>query len=443
VAGTGKSSLVRHFSPAVEAAVEEHADPEILVRYVKQNMNKPMEVLRLELDLRPNNNDLSVMSIIQGRRMTLSQTKPGLVVVGLEEIASWSYQGGRDPNQQDTAQLISQRFGGRTGRYRPGEAQAPRNAATRGISGDASIIALFTSNYALKHSSRDALAKLEMFQNLICVKFTAVSGKERERFANKYICQHVADRFNKVNSAACQIDMDIPVGVGDTRSLVRHLRMLAFYLCEVQKESEPNQRGAIVASIKQNGKRCRIASGSSSIDLNVGIMENLYPVMPRVFDSRTSLALECLKDLPVDCSELSIIIDFWLARTLAPAVVVSNNSDIIIKIVSAVGLLDGVHSIQGVDAAAYKMMKSLYDPNDTPNLRDDILKYGHGAFVAVELRCSNDDAQMCCREILEDQPSMTAFSTESSSLKKAGLFFGVSVDGDITPELFSRSSLII
>lgn len=53
---------------------------------MKQNLNKSYGELNRELTLRPNNNDLSVMSIIQGRRMTLSSTKPGLVVVGLEEV---------------------------------------------------------------------------------------------------------------------------------------------------------------------------------------------------------------------------------------------------------------------------------------------------------------------------------------------------------------------
>lgn len=128
-AGAGKSSLVRNFCPALNAAVEEHADPEILVRFVKQNLNKPFEDLQLELELRPNNNDLSVMSIIQGRRMTMTQSKPGLVVVDLEEMASNDPDA--NPNQLKTAQLISQRFSGRNGDYKA-DAKAPRNSEKRG-----------------------------------------------------------------------------------------------------------------------------------------------------------------------------------------------------------------------------------------------------------------------------------------------------------------------
>lgn len=129
-AGAGKSSLVRNFCPALNATVEEHADPEILVRFVKQNLNKPLEDLQLELELRPNNNDLSVMSIIEGRRMTMTQSKPGLVVVDLEEMASNDPDA--NPNQLETAQLISQRFSGRNGDFKA-DAKAPRNSAKRGM----------------------------------------------------------------------------------------------------------------------------------------------------------------------------------------------------------------------------------------------------------------------------------------------------------------------
>jgi cytidylate kinase len=72
-AGSGKSSLARHFTSALHAAIEQHMDGDVLVRFVKQNLNKPMNILQLELDLRPNNNDRSVMSIIQSRRLTLQQ----------------------------------------------------------------------------------------------------------------------------------------------------------------------------------------------------------------------------------------------------------------------------------------------------------------------------------------------------------------------------------
>ena len=95
---------------------------------MKQNLNKPFKTLQLELELRPNNNDYSVMSIIQGRRMTLSQSKPGLVLVALEEMPS--NDANADPNQSEVGKLISMRFSGRKAEFRGG--QAPRNSAKRG-----------------------------------------------------------------------------------------------------------------------------------------------------------------------------------------------------------------------------------------------------------------------------------------------------------------------
>jgi hypothetical protein len=122
-----------------------------------------------------------------------------------------------------------------------------------------------------------------------------------------------------------------------------------------------------------------------------------------VFDPRVKQAIDSLQtSLPgvTIFQSFRLFLIFWLAKTLAPAVIVSNDSVIIKKLVEAAGTLNDVHSICNVNADEYKMMKSLYDPNDTPNLRGDILKYGRGAFVAVELQCPSKDAQ----SFLDDSP---------------------------------------
>jgi hypothetical protein len=397
-------------------------------------------VLTLELDLRPNNNDLSVMSIIQGRRMTMGQSKPGLVVVDMEEMASNRVDA--DPNQLQTAQLISQRFSGRSGDYKEGE--APKNSAKRGISGDATLITLFTSNYELEQPCKEALQKLEMFRNLKTIEMKAISGDDRSAFAFAYIQQCVKDRFDD-RDINCKIDLDIPLGDGDTRPLVRHLRMLSFYLCTLVADLM-KLGGIIEATIVQKDDHCKVTVGDQSIELHVGTMENLFPSVPRIFDRRTSIVVEGLRGVlgdTIDYTELSVIIDFWLSNTLTPTVLVSQDRKKVKSVVAALGALSDVYHIPRVDAGEYKMMKSLYDPNHTPNLRDDILRLGRGAFVAVELQCETVDAQLCIREMIEDTPSMTAFSTEKSALYKSGLLFGVYVNGEITPEVMSRASLML
>jgi hypothetical protein len=446
-AGSGKSSFVRNFSPALNATIEEHTDPEILVRFVKQNLNKPFQDLRMEFELRPNNNDLSVMSIIQGRRMTIAQSKPGLVVVNLEEMAS--NEPGANPNQLKTAQLISQRFAGRTGEYKH-SANASRNLGNRGISGDASLVALFTSNYELDEPCRDALLRLQMFSNLKCIHATAVSGEDRQGFARVYIQQCVQDRFAEM-APECHVELQIPVGVGDTRPLVRQLRMLSFYLCGLVADSV-TVGGRIAARITKSDKGTYvIASGEHIIALKTSSLQNLLPMVPRVFDERARKTVEgmcaiyngstaAVTDSP---EEILQIVDFFFAKILAPAVVVSNDANLIKNLVALVGAQEDVQTIKGVNPKSYKIMKSLYDSSDTPNLRDDILKFGRGALVAVELQCQSKDAQLCIREMIEDSPSQTAFSTIKSALYKDGLFFGVYVEGEITPEVRSRASLII
>ena len=438
-AGAGKSSFVRNFQPALEATIEEAADPEILARFVKQNLNKRLGVLELELELRPNNNDLSVMSIIQGRRMTMTQSKPGLVVVDLEEMPS--NDSFANPNQLKVAQLISQRFSGRNGAFQERGKPEPRNSGKRGIANDASLVSLFTSNYELNEASQEALKRLKMFQFLDTIEMTAVSGPDRVQFAHSYLCQRLKDRFTELNPKY-ELSLDIAIGEGDTRPLVRFLRMIAFYICGMVARTM--RFGSVIeAKVTQRGGSCIIFAGGESVELKTGTLKNLFPVTPRVYDARVSEALERIHNVISKVDELSIILDFWFAKTLAPAVIVSTDESKIKQLIEAVSSLKNVFCIRHVNAESYKMMKSLYDPNDTPNLRDDILKFGRGANVAVELSCPSKDAQLCIREIIEDSPSMTAFSTAKSALYKEGLLFAVQVDGEITPEVKSRASIIL
>lgn len=458
LAGSGKSSLVRNLFVAMNTAIAKYCDPELLVRFVKQNLNKPHGTLELELELRPNNNDYSVMSIIQGRRMTLTQSKPGLVVVGLEEMPS--NVEGSDPRQCDVSSLLSYRFSGRKGDSKSGggaivggTAAAPRNSSKRGISGDATIITIFTSNYELEPSSLETLSKLEMFQNLCAVRVEAVSGRDRHSFALSYLNQRLKETLRCKNVT---IDLDIDCGEGDTRPLVRYLRMLSFYICALLKQQPQSDFGSIDISVTQdmNTNLTQITSNQSggSMQLKCGSFQNLYAATPCVLDPRSSdIVVEMQKNHPdlTDPSDLCQILDFYFAGTLAPVVILSRNKELISDLTIVVSRLEGVKVIRNIDPSSYKIMRSLYDPSDTPNLRDDILQLqrdGGGqsqSLVTIELTCHTNDSQMIIREIIEDTPSMTAFSSERSALYKDGLLFCVYVEGDITPEIASRASLVI
>jgi hypothetical protein len=103
--------------------------------------------------------------------------------------------------------------------------------------------------------------------------------------------------------------------------------------------------------------------------------------------------------------------------------------------------------MRGVDPTKLKTVRSLYDPPDERNLRDDVrgarARCGARAAIAVELIAPSVDVQLCIREILEDTPSMTAFSTARSALSKEMLLFIVRVGDELTPEVRSRASLVI
>ena len=384
---------------------------------------------------------MSLMSIIQQRRMTITQSKPGLVVIDLEEMPS-NEDLAADPNQLKVAQLMSQRFAGRNGDFQQERGkQAPRNSDKRGIANDASLITLFTSNYELHKDSKEALTRLKMFETLDTVPMSAVVGEDRILFAHSYLRQCIMDHFPQLDLKFA-ITLDITFGHGDVRPLVRYLRMIAFYICSLV--SRTIRYGCVIeAKVHQNGSSCVICAVGESIELKGGTLELLIPMTHRVRDSRVQEVLTKLADCFPSMDELSVVLDFWFAKTLTPAVVVSSERAKIQALIEALNSLREVSCIQDVNADTHKMMKSLYDPKNLPNLRDDILKFGRGAYVAVELVCPTKKAQLCIREIIEDSPSMTAFSTMKSALYKDGHLFAVYVNGEITPEILSRASIVI
>ena len=87
-AGSGKSSMVRALLPAVVSVVRASLHPECAGAFVKQGLNKPIEHLSLEFERRPNNNDLSVVTVLEMAREPLSSTEPRLMMLALEEMPS-------------------------------------------------------------------------------------------------------------------------------------------------------------------------------------------------------------------------------------------------------------------------------------------------------------------------------------------------------------------
>jgi len=453
-AGVGKSSFVRFFAPALEEVIEEFCDPEIACRFVKQNLNKKSQSLERELDLRPNNNDMSIMSIIQGRRMTLTQQKPGLVVVGLEELASDEAEA--DPNQTSTCQLLSQRFSGRTSNYREGEGTAqPRNATKRGISGDSSLIVIFTSNYDLSSPARNALEKLEMFRNLKVFRATPLSGDERAKFAQAFIHNCISNRLGRDDKydPICDIELSIPFGQGDIRNLVRELRILSLFVGKMLPKNVMHNFTPSHVTYDAKTALTTVAVGDQAVRLQRGSMgNNLYPMLDNkgaysYYDKRTDPVVQRLREsgepFASASGELGHVIDYYYMRALVPAVVVSSDAKVIKDIVAAFAFQKDVSVISDVDPENYRMIRSLYDPAGTPNLRDDIVKFGRGSSVVVEVLCKSKDAQLLIREMIEDTPSRSAFSSNKSALVKDGLLFAVHVEDDLTPEIRSRASIIL
>ena len=70
---------------------------------------------------------------------------------------------------------------------------------------------------------------------------------------------------------------------------------------------------------------------------------------------------------------LAQIFNYWLAGTFAPTVVVSNDAVLMHDLIQAVSssVDETTESVLlSIDASCYRMTRSLYNPRDTPNLRD-------------------------------------------------------------------------
>jgi hypothetical protein len=295
----------------------------------------------------------------------------------------------------------------------------------------------------------DALQRLEMFENLQVIHMVPLR-QDRKAFAMSYLAQRVRESSSTVK---VNINIDVPLGDGDARPLVRYLRMLSFYIHAMvlhsTTKSASNTVDFSVTFDSATNTTIVTASNGTILKLRSGSFDNIHSVTPLTPDPRSSEVVERLQTLHPDLkhsSELCQVLDFYFAKTLAPTVVLSTNKRLIQDLVNILSRSNGVHGISNINPSHYKIMKSLYDASDTPNLRDDILDILHdnsGPYVATELRCYTTDAQLQIRELIEDTPSMTAFSTERSALQKDGLFFGVFVKDSITAEIKSRASLVI
>jgi hypothetical protein len=432
---------------------------------------------KVEMELRNNNNDLSVMSIIQGRRQAMRQSKPGLVVVDLEEMPQFfntddeQLDGSvRDPNQLDVVKLISHRFGGRKGSYRTANSCAdnsnvkPMTVSPRGIGKDSSLLTIITSNYALSNEAKSTLQNLEIFENICVIGMSAVSGADREKLALSILRHHVSDNFlSEAETRSINFRVDMLLGDGDVRPIVTSMRSLSYFAGRLIKETLESST-VEVTSIEgieaiQRGHRCSLSvrfkdssskTLSSKIDITLGNLGVWFPsgVDTRQLDCGNEAAIQWLEQKEVQAynnhTNIQMLLEYWRSRSLAPTVFISQHKESIGLLMGAIRtMMPDVNCIPSVNAQTYKMTKSLYDRNDTANLRDDILKFGRGALVAIEMHCPTIESQLCIREMIEDSPSMTAFSTTKSAMTKSGLLFAIVIDGDITPEILSRASCLL
>jgi len=288
----------------------------------------------------------------------------------------------------------------------------------------------------------------------------AITGAQSIEFARVYL-EHLLQSW--LPSLGLKIRYrNLESGNQDTRKVVRRVRMMAFHgKLMIEAMGADSVESACVVTFDHSESECKISCSGKNrrlICLRVGERGNLFPSHDTgTVDRRSAEASRQLNKHPLlvtsqfspFLSEFGSILDCWLHRVLSPTVFVSKNRDLTTAVVQTLKTsTDGVSFILNVNASFYKMAKSLYDDQhgtvSSANLRDDILSAqgDDRGLVVVELLCPSIDSQMLVRELIEDTPSMTAYSTSKSALHKSGLFFIVHVDGDVSPEIESRASYL-
>jgi hypothetical protein len=375
------------------------------VRLVKFNLNKPLQVLKKELQLRPNNNDLSVMSIIQGRRQTFAQVKRGIVIIALEEVPASNGKAGVDEDDDDDEDndednIMEQEL-------------TLKHLALRftGIDNDTTLLPLFTSNYKLSEKSRMLLKQLNMFRNMAEIEMGGVNGEDRMTLSNNFLKSAIMSqlvRLSKVRPSdikfdVIQLSQSVVMESGDIRPLRYKLNVVGFFVAlESIRLSNSNFQGSLSLDVDQHDEEDKevieyTISNNDEAVLAKGKLQafeygGFYPTLEdnrySLVDRRSVLVHEALiskfgisKESLEKCWRISVIVDMYFNKALYPAVVVFKGNA---KLASAlVSLLCGkdegdvgggwCEGVLDVDPRQINMVRSLYDSRDSRNLRDDIM----------------------------------------------------------------------
>ena len=134
-------------------------------------MGRPLAHLSLEFERRPNNNDLSVVNVVEMAREPLSAIEPRLMMLGFEEVPDIAPQpmtGHIEPTASASPTKLPKPAGGQLAVC---ELLAER---LRNTCHHPDLLVCLTSNYELATESRAALSACKAFANLQAAKCCCV-----------------------------------------------------------------------------------------------------------------------------------------------------------------------------------------------------------------------------------------------------------------------------
>jgi hypothetical protein len=425
-----KSSFSRLFIKAMKEVLARCLDPEVMVTPIIFHMNKPAKEVLQEIQdngLGAVNNDKSVVSVMLGKEASIPLRRSTLIIMVFEEFPS-----NEAPAQLELASMLVEHL---DRRY---------NASKR----RSSIISLFISNYPLNQAALQFFHSSRLWKDLAIYEFNRMDDALLNQLIcfrfNQSVCRYrtttAANSGDEISFNISYSDAFLVHMQNDMRKVNRFVDTIAFWCMSYC----PWMR-RVSLIYKEEQVTAQVDSGSESslmMTINFALLSTSGIYFPRASDLPKELILlfdialaSCPTDREVAMS-MAVALLYLFQQVLIPTVVCMRTAGLLApfhKIIQESAAVLGHEIIQlSFDLRIWKVRRSLVDHPSTKNIRDEILreKAMHpAAFIIINLHLvgnSSEDIreeEYGIRDLIEELPSSTTFSTEQSAMRKDRLLF--------------------
>lgn len=408
------------------------------------HLNKTKEEILQEIEdggLGAGNNDKSVVSIILGKEASIPKRKSTVIIMIYEEFPSsqHSYQ------TEVTAMLM---------KY----VDTRYDSSTR----HSSTISLFLSNYDLDVGSMAALQQSRLWRDIAVYKFSMMDETTLRELISSLFIQAAkifrAKYFLKFNTADID-DIDFEISFSDIflvhmqndiRRVHRFIDAIAFWCLSTctSAGSFSIRKVSVVYSDQHVIANMGCNETGSSLSIAFALVSDMYvPILER---SNLPQDFIVLYEIHVESSfvvqnntlplSIPLVIYYFFKQIYVPVVVYItslSSSDVFSRVIQESSRVLNHEIVQlFFDLKEWKVKRSLADHPSVKNIRDEIVREQSKrptTYFVVELhmvgktKTEMSSAEYNIRDLIEELPLLTTFSTERSTLMKNRILFMLSL----------------